>query len=85
MIKQLVGIYDKKAKCYISINEVPNTAMACRDFMSACKDEKSTLAKFPEDFQIEKIGEFNDQNGELKQVRQVLLEAENCVVNNTEK
>lgn len=87
MEKVLVGIFDKKAKCYISINGVPNTAIACREFMTACKDEKSMFAQYPKDFNLQAIGTFNDKNGELKQKIEILLEADNCVIKkeNTEK
>ena len=85
MINQLVGIYDKKAKCYISINQVPNTAIACRDFMTACKDEKSVLAQYPSDFCLDKIGTFNNETGELKTEKQTLLEAGNCVPTKAEQ
>lgn len=85
MIQKLVGIYDKKAKTYISINAVPNTAIACRDFMTACKDEKSVLVNFPDDFRIDEIGTFNNENGELKSEVKTLLEAKNCVATKPEQ
>ena len=85
MKNTLVGIYDKKAKCYISINQVPNTAIACRDFMTACKDEKSVLTNYPDDFCLDKVGTFDNETGELKTEKQTLLEAKNCVATKPEQ
>lgn len=37
-----------------------------RDFHLACNDEKSMLSKFPEDYDLYYLGEFEDKSGKFK-------------------
>lgn len=67
MIKQLLTVYDQKAGVYMqpaAWNTVPQGVRELCDI--AKQEEKSHLAKHPEDFQVFHIGEFNDGTAEVK-------------------
>lgn len=77
------SIFDKKAGIY----EIPffmnNDVQATRAFMNACKDENSNYAKWPEDYELRKIGTFCINNGKIQKLEEnekfVLIEAKNIV------
>lgn len=56
----LVSVYDKKscefAPCYC----VNNIAVACRSFENTVKQGDNDLHNYPEDFQLVKVGTFED-------------------------
>lgn len=67
MIKKVFGIYDSKAKAFIQPILMMNTAgEAIRMFETACKDNKSTLYAYPEDFMMYELAEFDDNQGIYK-------------------
>lgn len=43
----------------------PNELVAIRNFSQTCKDESTNLAKYPEDYSLWEIGEFNHDTGEI--------------------
>lgn len=60
------SIYDSKAKAFSQPFFTANHQIAERSF-SALVSEKGTnnVAKFPEDFSLHYIGQFDDETGEL--------------------
>lgn len=66
MIK-FYGVYDKVSGVYVMplINEA-NDATAIRAFRNSCANENSLLFTNGTDFQLFKLFEINQENGEVK-------------------
>lgn len=52
--------------------------LAVRDFMTLSDDENSNICKYPEDFELWKIGEIDDGTGELINDLKVIVNAVQC-------
>lgn len=63
MKMNLYSIYDNKALVYAIPFCAANHATALRMFGSACEDRGTNLNKYPNDFCLYCIGEFDDSNG----------------------
>jgi len=63
---KMFSIRDKKAEGFNTPFFQPTFGLAERAFKDACQDEKSTLAKHPEDFALYYHGEFDQNLGLLK-------------------
>lgn len=62
---QLFSVFDTKAKFYDAPRLYRNIADASRAFESACRDANSSFAKFPADFHLYMIGEFDQITGRI--------------------
>ena len=61
-IKQkVVTVYDVKSLTYSAPMVHKTTGLALRSFEQACKDPKTQLYNYPEDFIMFEIGEWDDQ------------------------
>ena len=65
MVLIVCSVLDVKAAAYATPFFVPNESMAIRSFGDAVCDSNSFLAKHPEDYQLYKVGEFDDNAGAL--------------------
>lgn len=65
MITNLFTIYDNKAAIYNTPFSQNNNAEAMRTFADMANDEKTTISKHPDDYDLYKIGEWNSNNGEV--------------------
>lgn len=63
MIHEVFSVYDKKAKAFITPFFLPTVGMAVRAFTDAVNQEGHAWNKHPEDYQLFKIGQFDDSNG----------------------
>lgn len=64
MILTIVAVRDIKADCFGQPNFVPNVGSAIRSFGDQCQDEKAgILFQHPEDFELYKLGTYNDADG----------------------
>lgn len=59
MKKTIVSIRDVKTGEYLSLVLVKNHLEAKRAFLGLCFEPKSPLYRFPRDYQLHVIGEFN--------------------------
>ncbi|AXH74027.1 MAG: nonstructural protein [Microvirus sp.] len=78
--KKLYAVKDKKE----GIMEVfiqPNDLVAMRNFSQIAKDKNVMVGKFPEDFQLLKLGEIASESGELTSGVKVLAEAADYIAN----
>lgn len=64
-MKIMVAIHDTKAEIYETPAPIKNRAIAIRSFSEMCKDKNSNLAKFPQDYNLEIIGAFDEEEGKL--------------------
>lgn len=63
-MKHLVcSIYDTKAACFNTPFFTRNEAMAVRSFEAEVRREGSDFNRFPGDFSLFTLGEYDDENG----------------------
>jgi len=60
MVKFMFSVFDSKAQAYGNPFYSPRQDLAIRDFVAAARDASSIISKFPEDFQLVEIGEYDD-------------------------
>lgn len=61
----LYTIRDKKADAVAAPFAAPNDGVACRYVMESLRDPQSMLAKYPKDYEVLFVGEYNESTGEL--------------------
>lgn len=66
MILQLFSVYDKKGGTYGQPFALPTRGVAMRTFTSWVGDPNSFFAKFPSDFELYQVGEFDQTSGEVR-------------------
>jgi hypothetical protein len=64
MIKLIVSIYDKAAGAYMRPLYVNAVGEAVRQFEDEVMNPESPLNRHPEDYDLYKLGEFDDAKGE---------------------
>lgn len=62
---RMYAVYDRKATVFARPFCSPNDAMAKRSFEAAKLDSNTELSKFPQDFGLYLLGEFDDDSGEI--------------------
>lgn len=65
MITKVFAIYDGKAGAFMSPFCQPAVGLAVRMFTDLVADEKTTVCRYPSDFTLFQIGEFDDGKGVL--------------------
>ena len=73
MIKTLYSVYDIKAVFYGMPFEAKSDGDAARMFSGACKDQSSMLGQYPSDFQLFKVGSFDDHAGQMSSITPVFI------------
>ena len=70
----MCAVYDVKAEAYGRPMFVPAVGLAMRAFMDEIKNQESQFCKYPDDFSLFKLGEFDDSSGEMRNERSLLME-----------
>jgi hypothetical protein len=65
MILKVFSIRDAKAEVYNTPFYKPEFGEAERDFRTAVNDEKTLFNRYPEDFDLYYLGEYNDKDGKV--------------------
>ena len=65
----ICAVRDLKAGYYMDMFQVQREVEAERMFIMAVKNGKGPLGQYPNDFRVEKIGEWDNENGVLKNVK----------------
>nr|QJB20854.1 MAG: nonstructural protein [Microvirus sp.] len=65
MIHKLYSVRDSKAEYFEGIFPAKTHGEAERGFTTAVNDPKSTISKFPEDYDLYYLGEFDDHTGKI--------------------
>lgn len=65
MKQQCFSILDAKTGYFNVPYFSPTVASGRRAFQEVCRDENSLVHKYPDDFQLWHIGEFDDNDGHL--------------------
>jgi len=60
---KMYSVRDAKAEVYNAPFYKRSHGEAERDFLNAIRDDKNPNSKFPEDFDLFYLGEYNDQTG----------------------
>lgn len=72
MIYGIYGLWDRKAHRYLSIFTETNDDTAKRNFDTIRKDNNTLIGKFPEDFELYRLGNLNDNVG-IEKVENIYL------------
>jgi len=62
---QIFSLRDTKSAHYGKPIIAPHQAPLIREYDEAVNDDKSTLSKFPQDFDLYKIGDFDHISGKI--------------------
>lgn len=73
MNQAIISVFDKKTGLYHPPVAFRHTGDAIRDFEALKKDTDTRYGQHPEDYELYKIGEFNDDNGELVHMKPLHL------------
>lgn len=65
-MKLLYSVFDVQSKAYGLLIAENHDAVATRNFAAAVMEPGSTLNKFPQDFELHRVGEFHDVTGEFR-------------------
>jgi len=65
MVFGLYSVYDEKAQVYGLPTCFSTDGLALRSFEDLVSNPNSNVNKYPSDFKLYRIGEFNDNNAEM--------------------
>lgn len=65
MIHRIFTVYDAKAEFYSKPFFARSTGEALRQFQEAANDEQNSIGRYPEDYAIFEIGEFDELTGAI--------------------
>lgn len=85
MIQKMFCIYDAKAETFNVPFYAPTHGEAERSFRQACNDERTMMNKFPSDFDLYFLGDYDTQHGKfvLHDTPQHVIKAIQCVQKDT--
>jgi len=66
MHKHIFSIFDGKAQAFLDPFLAVNSAVAVRMLKAAVNDERHDFGKFPEDYTLFRLGEFDSEIGKFK-------------------
>lgn len=70
MIKLVCTVYDRKAECYGPLMVFNQRGEALRSLDGAVKDTSTMISRYPEDYTMHVLGEYDDVSGRLKSLDQ---------------
>lgn len=86
MIKQIYSIYDKKASFYLTPFVMHNDEEAVRALVTTMASAPELpLATNPEDYQLAKIGNFDDSTSEIEYGPVTIIAEVNALVGGTQE
>lgn len=65
----IYALRDVKADTYIALHTVQSDVLAQRSLTEALANPNSDLARYPEDYQLYQLGEWDSNSGEIKGLR----------------
>lgn len=65
MSLQVFTVRDDKAEAFMNPFFMPNQALAVRSIQQCMADPEHTFARFPEDFSLYILGEYDEQSGKF--------------------
>ena len=78
----ICAVYDKKAMCFFPPFTVENRVMAIRGFEETVNAPGNVISRYPDDFALYTLGEFNEKQGNIVQyeLKSLECEARQCVM-----
>lgn len=73
MQPSVITVFDRKTSSFQNPMTYKHVGDAIRDFDTVKKDDKTKIGQHPEDFELYKIGEFNEDNGEITPIKPLQL------------
>ncbi|AXH75651.1 MAG: nonstructural protein [Microviridae sp.] len=70
MKHQVLSVYDSKAKAFAQPFFTANREIALRAFAAAVNDRELLVGKFPQDYTLYLLGEFDDELGGINMLPQ---------------
>lgn len=81
MKKNLYAVHDLKANVYGLPFVAVNTQIATRSFARACNDPSCDVGMYPNDFNLQQLGSFDDESGEIEPIKPIVVAfGAQCVV-----
>lgn len=68
---KIYAIKDKKAEAYLQPFTTTKDGLAIR-MIQASMEQENNLSKYPEDFSLYQIGEFNENTGKVEGLKDIL-------------
>lgn len=65
MITKVFSVFDSKAQAYGVPFFAVNEGLAVRSFTDLVNDSRSTVNRYPDDFILYHVGQFDDSDGKL--------------------
>lgn len=62
---RIYSVHDSKAEAYLSPIYFKTKGEALRAFETSCQDKDSNFAKYPSDFTMVELGEFNENDASI--------------------
>lgn len=75
MIKIIIAVMDIGTESFATPFFVHHTVEATRQFISECQNPDSQICKHAKDYELWKLGTFNDQTGVIENEPERLLRA----------
>lgn len=76
MLFNLYAVQDRKAAAFGLPFVMQNEALAVRAFLAARTDPASEISKYPEDFALYFLGQYNQETGHIVPVNPVVVPLE---------
>lgn len=73
MIRSIYSVYDLKAKTFCNPFVMENDDCALREFATAANDKNSTVGKYPFDYCLYRVAQFDFELGTMQSVQPVSL------------
>lgn len=75
-MKLLVALYDRATEAYAPVMTVHTRAEAIRSFRNEVNNPQSPLNQHPTDYELYKLGEYDEQTGHITANSELLARAE---------
>lgn len=63
---RVFSLYDVKSECYLPVMCQETRGQAIRQISDVISDGRTQVSRYPEDFKLYELGEFDNKSGELK-------------------
>lgn len=70
---KIFSVHDSKAEAYLTPIYFKTKGEAIRAFETACKDQNTNFAKYPSDYTLVEIGEFDESTSSILNTPPIIL------------
>jgi len=75
-MKVLVALYDRATEAYAPVMTVHTKGEAIRSFRQAVNDRDTPINKNPTDYELYKVGDYDDEHGTITPCMELIGRAE---------